>query len=320
MYKKLLNHHSVWFLGVLILLGSCHQAILEDITEARVTLVAPSNGVQIEDQTITFLWNEVEGASSYRLQIGKPSFDSLATVVLDSTVEANSYTYTLNPGNYEWRVQAKNSGYESGYTTYRIRVDSSENLSGAQVVLSSPVDSFFTASLYPQFSWEPIALSSFYGFRIVRGSDFENGELFTSKVETTNNSLTLTKALENGKFTWGVNAENAKSKTGYSKRFIWFDNISPVAATPNNPQDNATQPDGNVVFTWTRPSDSGTPLYDSLFLYSDPGLTTLIKKVSGAGQTYSDSLTAGDYYWRIRATDRAGNVGTFSVSRKVTIP
>ena len=199
------------------------------------------------------------------------------------------------------------------------RMGGSENLSGAQVVLSSPLDSFFTATLYPQFTWESMALSSFYGFRIVRGTDFDNGELFTSKVETANTSLTLSKALENGQYTWGVNAENSTSKTAYTTRFIWFDNVAPLAATPNNPIDNASQTDGKVVFNWTRPTDSGTPLYDSLFLYSDPGLTTLIQKVSGAGQTYSDSLSPGDYYWRIRATDRAGNIGTFSTSRKLTI-
>ena len=72
--KKTYIYYCV--IAALVFLG-CEEILFEeDLSDAEVVLVAPSDGVQVENTSVTFTWDEVNQALSYRLQLAKPSFEN----------------------------------------------------------------------------------------------------------------------------------------------------------------------------------------------------------------------------------------------------
>ena len=93
----------------------CRDVFEKDISEKEVELIAPADSVETTHATLTFVWEERDGATGYRLVVVSPSFDRIELYVLDTLVEGNQYTYTLEPGRYEWGVRPENSAYEGIY-------------------------------------------------------------------------------------------------------------------------------------------------------------------------------------------------------------
>ena len=100
---------------ILFLVMGCRDVFEKDISEKEVELIAPADSVDTTHATLTFVWEERDGATGYRLVVVSPSFDRIELYVLDTLVEGNQYTYTLEPGRYEWGVRPENSAYEGIY-------------------------------------------------------------------------------------------------------------------------------------------------------------------------------------------------------------
>ncbi len=107
----------------LFLLTGCEAIFVENISNATVTTVAPSNESVISTGVIHFTWNSLEDATMYKLQIATPNFTSAVQVVVDTLVENTSFSKELPIGNYQWRVKAVNSDYETAYTTNSFEID-----------------------------------------------------------------------------------------------------------------------------------------------------------------------------------------------------
>lgn len=315
--------YSIGFIVVLLIsvstIGCKKDLFIKDISEKNIVLISPGNGVSLKSQTVTFIWDEMEDATSYRFRLATPQFDSIKLLLIDSVSKNNTIAFTLSPGVYEWQIRGENDGYQSPYSTFKINIDSTSSLEGFQLVLSSPKDSLFTNSSSPIFSWEKISLASEYNFKIVEGTDFEKGNLFTSTITTSSNSMSLSKPLENGSYIWGVNAENEASKTLFSKRFVHFDDIVPSKAQLTTPINGSQQFNGNITFSWNSVSDLGSPIKDTLYVATDNLFSNLKVASEVNSQTYQDSLGLGTYYWRISRTDRAGNWSGYSNTFNFTI-
>ena len=100
---------------ILFLVMGCRDVFEKDISEKEVELIAPADSVETTHATLTFVCEERDGATGYRLVVVSPSFDRIELYVLDTLVEGNQYTYTLEPGRYEWGVRPENSAYEGIY-------------------------------------------------------------------------------------------------------------------------------------------------------------------------------------------------------------
>jgi len=114
---------SLSALITLLLLTGCEAIFVENISNATVTTVAPSNESVISTGVIHFTWNALEDATMYKLQIATPNFTSAVQVVLDTLLENTSFSKNLPIGNYQWRVKAVNSDYETAYTTNSFEID-----------------------------------------------------------------------------------------------------------------------------------------------------------------------------------------------------
>lgn len=115
---------------LLFLFISCDDFFEEDISDQSVQIVAPANGVEIATPKISLAWKALKGASAYHVVVVSPSFDNIQTFACDSILQDSLLTnykvdLTLANGEYQWSVQAKNSGYESlpSYESFKIIVN-----------------------------------------------------------------------------------------------------------------------------------------------------------------------------------------------------
>jgi hypothetical protein len=88
-------------------------------------LVSPSTGTVLGVRSASLTWGTVTGATSYRIQVS--TISTFATLsVDDSTLQTSTRTITsLSDGTYYWRVNAKNTGGTSAWTSlfnFRISV------------------------------------------------------------------------------------------------------------------------------------------------------------------------------------------------------
>lgn len=102
----------------------CSEIVqLTDISNETVILLAPTNGASLNITTLGFNWEPIEDAENYQIQIATPNFENALQIVVDSTLTGNNFTATLGYRTYEWRVKAKNSGYQTNYTKQNFTIE-----------------------------------------------------------------------------------------------------------------------------------------------------------------------------------------------------
>ena len=108
--------------GISITFWSCKELTEPILTNKQVSIIAPKDSLVTTLATNTFAWDGVDGATKYQLQIVSPKFDSVVRFVADSSFSANSFTYLLSPGKYQWRVRALNGSSQTNYFTRSITI------------------------------------------------------------------------------------------------------------------------------------------------------------------------------------------------------
>lgn len=298
--KKMKKVVIIFIFGLFF--SGCEEILLEDdISQETVTILAPANNSQFFSTSVTFSWSEVQYATKYRIQIAKPNFANATEIILDAEVEVTTLTQQLNIGEYEWRVKAVNSSYETSYSTRSFDVISNDNFANNVVVLNNPVNNLITNVANQSFSWQNIIGATSYQFQIVNNSN----AIVVDESLTTNS---YNHAFIDGTYTWMVRASNGADNTLYTSRPILIDTVVPNTPSLVSPANASTTTETNVTFTYNRAAIQGSTEFDSLYIYSNNTLTTLVAKdrvVSPHSETISN---AGTYYWKMKSFDEAGNI------------
>lgn len=302
-----------FILLMVIAINSCDEFIEEDLSDQQVVLIAPSDSLVTEITTHTFWWEEIDGAIDYTLQIVSPDFDLIEKLMIDTTISTNKYMFQLYPGKYEWRVKASNASSETEFSTYRLEIDSTLNLSNASVIINSPANEHATQEMNVVFSWDEVINANEYKLQIKSG-DWISGDLIESVLIETN-SYSYTFSAE-GDYSWGVRAENEISSSPYSYRSIIIDNTAPALPALTLPQMNAVLTNSTVTFEWTREDDAGSTIMDSIFVSTDSTFTSnLIVSTTSSNKSFIYTFSGSDeikYFWRLSTSDAAENWSGYS--------
>ncbi|TGD56844.1 hypothetical protein [Flavobacterium humi] len=306
---------------------SCDDILEDDISNDTVQTIAPLNGEEIESNVAKFQWGSLKGADKYRVQV----FAANQTVVLDSLVEnKTSLTYPLSEGVYQWRVRGENFAYQSAYSVQSsFTMFVSDDLTNQQVVLSSPDDDIFINFTNVTLNWLTLTNATSYSIEVV---NVANGQQAFQNPTITGTSVTMNNpGLADGVYEWRVKAKNANNDTEtlqYSHRKFSLDRTvpnQPGFAQGSTPPDSLTPvlaPNTTITFTWTNPADSGSVMSPVTYMvqFSNDNFATAPFLSADAPQTtYSQSFSAGTYYWRVVAKDKAGNTSVPSVIRKFVV-
>lgn len=302
-----------FLIGILFLtFFSCEEILMEkDISDREVVLVSPMNNAQFYSTGVTFTWEFVEDATEYQLQIATPNFANPLQIVVDTTIKENTFTQQLPLGNYEWRVRAINSGYNTKYSSRLISVVSNADFQNNTVVLSTPANNLITKTTVQNLSWQSIIGATGYQVQIY---DANNTIIDDQTLTATSLSNTFTE----GNFTWKVRATNGTQQTLYSSRSILVDTTVPNTPVLSAPTNTSTTTNTNINFQWSRTAIAGSVEKDSLFIYTDAALTALkLKKETTSSST--TTLEMGTYHWYVKSFDEAGNSSAKSSTFSFTI-
>ena len=299
------------------MLWACKPDFIElDLSKSAVTLISPTDNLQTSTLTHTFWWYEVEGAMGYELQVVSPSFTSPATLVLDSTTISDQYTLALSPGEYEWQVRAYNASSTTAFTTYALTIDSTTNIAAQVMVLTAPANNLVANEMSMTFRWDTLYNADDYRFELAT-PDF-NGTQVISPLTITGDSTVHVFTAE-GTYEWRVRGQNQFSSTAYTTHALEIDTTRPNTPVLVAPANNALYPDTSNTLFWDRGVVTGSTIMDSLYIYADTNMTTLVQGVYTSNTSYTDSLGPGAFYWRVISIDAANNRSDYSALRKFTI-
>jgi hypothetical protein len=297
-----------------ILLSAFYSCVIieeENIEYSRVIALAPADSATVTNQTVTFWWSEIEGATQYEMQVVSPTFSNTLQLWVDTVVTDDKFTFTFSPGTYQWRIKAANGAYETRYTIYNFTIDSTSDLSNQTVLLVYPEENDTTNQTRITFQWSPLLNATDYRFELSE-PDFNGTILLDVNLFTD----TITYTLDEGSYSWRVRGQSVSSNTVYATRSFTIDTTSPSAPVLNAPDDNAMVSD-TVNLQWTRSNDA---VADSVFVYPDSTYSVIIVNSKTSQSTYSFTGTIGNsYFWRVKSIDGAGNDSPFSIGRKFTI-
>lgn len=256
----------------------------------------------------------------YRIQV----FESNQILVLDSLTTKTNITLPLKAGSYIWRVRGENYAYESIYSfTSNFLTTIPSDLTNQQVVLSSPENEKFLNFINITLNWVTLENATSYSVRVINTS---TGQEIFSKSNLTETSVTLDGAnLTDGSYEWRVKAKNTDSETKqYTARKFSLDTSKPNQPKNILPADNSTQStNSSITCTWSIANDTGTvksPISYLIEFATDVDFNSIIQTQNSNSTTLLQTFsTAGVYYWRVRAIDEAGNIGTNSTGFKFTL-
>lgn len=298
----------------MLLTVSCNKWFEGDLEEQSVVILTPMDGLTDSIQTKTFYWEELADAMEYELQVVTPSFDSILSVVLDTIVTDNNFSFTFSSGDYEWRIKAINSSTETDYSYGMFSIVTATSLAGQTIILEGPNNQLASTDSVFEFSWMALESADQYLFRILDNSD---GSEVYSSTETTN-SVSYTFS-EDGQYRWTVQALNAVSASNTAENYLIIDRETPNAPALSAPSELDTISRFDIDFSWIQNASQTSTVFDSLFIAED-SLFTSANTYLGVGQSYSlDSLDVDTYYWRVKSYDEAGNEGEYSTFRTLTV-
>jgi hypothetical protein len=301
-----------------ISLSSCGDLIEPSIKNSKVNLEAPANNYQSTQYAVNFWWDEVSDALKYRLQIVTSRFDSVGSLVIDTLVKKNTFTLTLNPGKYQWRIRAENGSSQTDYTTPRSFTVLQSSIKPQSVQLYSPASNILTNQNSLTFQWASIYGATKYRLEIDTNSFVNESKALYNQVFP---AQQFTYILPKDQvYQWRVRAENDTAQSQWSAvNIINYNHTPPAVVNLSAPTSNQTlalpislqwntAPKAVKYKVYVLKSDS-TTLYNSTF------------PVTVSSPVYSFNLgTSGDkLYWKVTAIDAYGNESQPSIMRNFTL-
>jgi hypothetical protein len=304
---------SLLLIFIHLFIAGCKDFIEPDLSGKKVLIISPKDNLTAESNSLYFSWEKLEGASKYRIIIAKPSFINLEQIIVDSLVLTNNIQVSVSPGNYQWKVRPENNSSFGEYSSRYFQIDSTLNISNLQLVLNSPTNDYATSEAQVSFSWFPLYNADQYSLKVFE-SEWDGNALQPEVI--TQDSFVFVNFPE-GKYIWGVRGENNTSNTLYSQRSLWIDFTNPETPTLIIPNNEDTISNG-FEFQWQQQSDSGSPLTDSIFIYSDSLLNNLVTSEVSISNNFilngsvQNSFT---YWWIVRTYDMAKNSSNSGIKR-----
>ncbi|WP_422103854.1 hypothetical protein [Winogradskyella sp.] len=304
---------------LIVVIYSCDDILEEDITGDTVQIASPAEGQVVVGNTVQFLWQNLDGADNYRVQV----LDQNQTLALDSLVSQNLLEYNLNEGSYQWRVKGENFAYETEFTfPVNFTVEVSDDLTNQSVLLSTPSDELYTNDTNITFTWNTLSSVDSYTSEVVKSNNGETTIYQEAGITTTSFNIDAALFDVDAEYIWKVKGVNTTSETTFSERSLFIDRVAPNIPTLNTPDDNITSTT-EVTFNWTNGTDTGniqSTVTNTIEIASDINFSSLLFSDDTQNNTYQYTFSnTGVYYWRVRAYDQAGNQSDNSITRTLTI-
>lgn len=290
-------------------MGGCTEFIEPSIDDHNVQLMAPADGVETAQYDQTFWWTEVEDALMYRLQIVSPDFEKTAFLVLDTLVERNRFSISLDPGAYSWRVRAENGSSNTKYTEASFVVFNS-TLSTQTPLLGLPLNRTLSNSKNMVFNWLKLYGANAYQLQIDTNNFSDESAVVLNQTQP---GLDYRFVFDKDNvYQWRVKALNDTAQSKWSEvREVIYDVTAPAAVKLSSPANNSIQA-RTVVLRWA--ASASAARYKVSVFKSDKTTyysTDYPKIQNGLSFTF-EAVSGEQVFWSVAAIDAIGNVSAES--------
>ncbi len=278
------------------------------------SLLLPENASEISDTTsdIIFVWKNVELADDYSLQISN-STDFSEIIHQENNLSDTTFTLAnvLSPGDYYWRVKAKNqfgSGDWSSFSSFTIT--SSLSLPATPTLLY-PADNteIFDTTTTISFEWSRINDAFYYVLEISNSNQFDS--ILIQQDFNVDTTFILITSLSIGEYFWRVKAVNSVGSGDWSNYFKFIIKSSVTIPEPPillYPQNFSEIPDttNSITFVWSSVTNASNYSFE---ISSKENFDTLIhSEYNMTDTTYvlNSSDLPSNLYWRVNSSNSAG--------------
>ena len=317
---KTLN--KILFLLLILFAFSCEDIIEKDISNDTIQIISPVIGTVVSSNVTTFQWNSLKGANNYRVQV----FNSSQAIVLDSLVKNKvSLTATLIQGQYQWKVRGENFAYQSNYSLpVSFSVVPSTDLTAQQVILTNPTNNYYTNSTSVTLGWQNLSAATSYNLELINVTNGSSVVYQQANILTNSVTLSGVNLAQDAEYQWKIKALNTTAQTPFAIRTLFIDRVVPNLPQNSLPANNSIQlANQALTFNWSSSTGAGTiqsPITYTIEFSNSATFASLIQTSNSVTNTFQQTFTAsGDYYWRIKAIDAAGNNSSYSSPFKFTI-
>lgn len=304
--------------SLLTLLSACGAIIEPSISKKTIQPEAPSNQYQSTSYTINFWWDEVDNALSYHLQVVTPDFANPGSLVLDTVIKKNTFSFNFNPGNYQWRVLAENGSSQTAYSVTRNFSVAATSIKQQAVQLTSPANNLVTNQGNVAFQWSSLYGATKYQLEIDTNNFVnESTAVYNQVIPGQQLNFTFPK---DQVYQWRVKAENDTARSQWSAIYsVTYDHTPPGIVTLSSPKDGTTLP-LPVSLQWS--TVTGAAKY-KLYVYKTDATTLYNQNFPMLLTANSYSFTLGNsgdkVYWMVTAIDAAGNESAAGTQRSFVL-
>ena len=272
---------------------------------ATPELITPIGGKKFQYEAdlgkplMSFIWKGVSGAGGYEIEVAKTK--SFTDKILIKEASLTNYdTKELDAGTYFWRVRAKsaNTGKFGSFSTAAEFVLTKLSVPEPPVLTAPAANSKIKPDQALAMSWQDSESANGYQIQISRSKTFDS-TAESSAVSTTSFSWNPESS---GVFYWRVKAiDKFERETKYSAyRQMTIDAAVPQLIAPEtNAEIILSTKDMKINFQWLETPSAEAYRFE---IASDAGFTKIkSKKKIVNNETKVENLTAGIYFWRVRA-------------------
>lgn len=276
-----------------------------DLSEENVTLLAPANNAVLMETEVSFTWEAVQGATSYSIQVARPNFDNPEQVVVNASFDtADSQSFIVPEGDYEWRVKASNDTSSTAYNSQPFSVILGTDLSVQNVVLVAPAMGTVVNTNIVNFTWESLNAADMYHLQIAQPN-------FTNPVQivvdqTYDSAVSQSFMLSEGPYEWRVKATNTSSETEYTTNAFEVDfnaELSDQTVVVISPIDGFVTTNTSVNLQW-EPLSQAT-LYRVII--TDIVTGDIFLEQTSSNAILGVNFVSGSYEWKVRAENASQN-------------
>ncbi len=262
-------------------------------------LISPSNGSTGQSPSPSLTWNAVAGVTGYTVQVSTSS--GFSTTVLSRGLSATSESLSglSNFTQYYWRACGVNpvgSGPWCGAWSFTTIFPAP--------TLAAPTNGAVNQAVALTLSWNKVTGATSYGVQLSAISDFS--ATFYSGSGLTSNSQAVSGLVNNSSYYWRANAVGPTVISLWSA--AW--SFSTILAVPQEPQlvspSNGAQNEPiSLSFSWNSVANAAS--YNLQFSTTTSFSSPISVTVSVPSESVDGFTRNTDYFWRVNATNIAGN-------------
>ena len=180
-------------------------------------LNSPANNSTDVSLNPNLIWNEVEKATSYSIQVATSVDFSNPIINLNNILDSNYNLSNLSYSTmYYWRVKAQNATLTSDWSDIWHFTTINETIL-EKPVLSEPANNEIDISINPNLIWNAVTGATGYSLQVSRNADMS--DFFIDIVNLTETNYNLSGLSYLTKYFWRVKATNVEIESDWSE--VW---------------------------------------------------------------------------------------------------